>query len=344
MIVALAGGDGGARLAVGLAALLPPERLTVLVNTGDDFEHLGFSISPDLDTVMYTLAGVENRETGWGRADETWRFMETIGALGEPTWFRLGDRDIGVHALRTEALRRGERLSDVTARLSGALGVRHAIVPMSETPVRTRVATPSGELDFQEYFVRQRCAPRVTGFRYDGSENAQPPAAIHALFQSGSVEGVVICPSNPYISIGPILAVAPIRRWLEARRFPVVAVSPIVGKDAVKGPAAKMMRELGLEASACAVARHYGDFVDTWVIDAQNAHEVASIKELGHRVIVTDTLMTDRTKSAAVARVVLNNISPRPVQRGESASSLADEGPGQGEGQQNKGEGQTGGA
>ncbi|HYC49164.1 MAG TPA: 2-phospho-L-lactate transferase [Burkholderiales bacterium] len=306
MIVALAGGVGGARLAVGLAALVPPEDLTIVVNTGDDFEHLGFSISPDLDTVMYTLAGEENPQTGWGRRDETWSFMAAVGELGGETWFRLGDRDIAVHALRTQALARGEPLSQITSRLAHALGVRHALVPMSETPVRTRVATTAGELAFQDYFVRQQCAPQVTGFRYAGSDGARVPPALRAVFERGAVDAVVLCPSNAYISIGPILAIAEIRRWLETRRFPLVAVSPIVGNDAVKGPAAKMMRELGLDVSALAVARHYGRLVDAWVIDERNAHERSAIEALGCRVAVADTLMTDRGRSAAIAAIALD--------------------------------------
>lgn len=306
MIVALAGGVGGARLAVGLAAALPPERLTVVVNTGDDFEHLGLSVSPDLDTVMYTLAGLEHRANGWGRADETWSFMETLGALGGETWFRLGDRDLAVHVLRTAALARGERLTDITRTLAERLGVRHAIVPMSDEPVRTRVSTDEGELAFQDYFVRRKCEPRVSGFRFAGSEKAGAPRALRELIASERVEAVVVCPSNPYISIAPILAVRELRDWLTRRGFPVIAVSPIIGGAAVKGPAGKMMQELGIEPSAAAVARHYGDLIDGWVIDVRDAALAPAIVALGRQVVVAQTLMSDRAHSLALARVALD--------------------------------------
>jgi LPPG:FO 2-phospho-L-lactate transferase len=305
MIVALAGGVGGARLAVGLAAVLPPERLTIVVNTGDDFDHLGFRICPDLDTVMYTLAGLNNRELGWGRADETWSFMETLQALGGETWFRLGDRDLAVHAARTAALARGESLSQVTATLAGRLGVRHAIVPMSDDPVRTIVATDEGELEFQQYFVKRRCEPAVKGFRFAGAEDARPAPGLRALF-AADIEAVIVCPSNPFVSVAPLLAIAGIREWLERRRFPVIAVSPIVGGDAVKGPAAKMMRELGLPVSASAVAKHYGALVDGWIVDERDEDQVRAIEDTGKAVRVTDTLMTDARKSAALGQAALD--------------------------------------
>lgn len=306
MIVALAGGVGGARLAVGLAAVLPPERLTIVVNTGDDFEHLGLAICPDLDTVMYTLAGVENPATGWGRADETWHFMETLQRLGGESWFKLGDRDLAVHVYRTHALEAGKPLSGITAELTRRMGIRHAIVPMSDEPVRTHVTTDEGELAFQDYFVRRKCAPAVTGFRFAGSETALVPPPLRAIFDSGAVEGVVICPSNPFVSVAPMLAVRELRDWLEGREYPVVAVSPIVAGQAVKGPAAKMMRELGFESSAAALARHYGALVDGWVIDRRDASLAPDIRAYGKDVTTTDTLMTDRSRKIALARIVLD--------------------------------------
>ena len=305
MIAALAGGVGGARLAIGLASALPPERLTIVVNTGDDFEHLGFTICPDIDTVTYTLAGLNNRELGWGRADETWSFMETLAPLGGETWFRLGDRDLALHVVRREALARGESLSKVTAALSLRLGVAHRIVPMSDEPVRTIVDTEEeGELAFQHYFVRRRCEPAVRGFRFAGAESAQPAPAVRALFD-GPIEALVVCPSNPFVSIAPMLAVRGIRESLERRRFPVVAVSPIVGGAAVKGPAAKMMRELGLQVNAAAVAKHYGDLVDGWIVDERDTSDARAIEAEGKAVLVTDTMMTDTAKSAALAREAL---------------------------------------
>ena len=305
MIVALAGGVGGARLAVGLAAVLPPSRLTVVVNTGDDFEHLGFAISPDLDTVMYTLAGVNNPATGWGRAHETWNFMSALGALGGDAWFRLGDRDLAVHVLRTLALNRGLPLSEITRTLARRFGIRHSLLPMSDSPVRTRVLTDRGELAFQDYFVRYRCRPRVAGFRFAGSRAARVPAPLQRVMRSGKVRAVVICPSNPYVSVAPILSVPMIRVWMKRRDFPVIAVSPIVGGAALKGPAAKMMRELGSEATALGVARHYRDWVDGWVIDRQDAKLRHAIEHEGRAVIVTDTVMSNRRKSMQLAQHVV---------------------------------------
>lgn len=306
MIVALAGGVGGARLAVGLAAALPPSRLAIVVNTGDDFDHLGLAISPDLDTVMYTLAGVNNPVAGWGRAKETWNFMSALAELGGDDWFRLGDRDLAVHVLRTLALHRGVALSEVTRELAGRLGIRHALIPMSDTPVRTRVLTARGELAFQDYFVRDQCRPRVRGFRFAGSRKAQSAPALARIMRSRKVRAVVICPSNPYVSVAPILSVPAIRAWLRQRDFPVVAVSPIVGGAALKGPAAKMMRELGCEATALGVARHYGSSVDGWVIDRQDAKLQRAIEREGKAVIVADTVMNDRSKSVQLARRVVS--------------------------------------
>ena len=319
MIVSLAGGVGGARLAMGLAQVLAPRELAFVVNTGDDFEHLGLAICPDLDTMLYTLAGVHNPETGWGRRAETWSAMETFAELGAETWFRLGDRDLALHVVRTQKLRAGEPLSAIMRAFARSLGVRHALIPMSETPVRTRVVTDRGELAFQDYFVRLRCRPRVRGFRYVGAERARIPPALAALLQGSKVHAVVIAPSNPYASIAPILAVPAIRRWLAARRVPVVAVSPIVGGSAIKGPAAKMMRELGAEVSALGVARHYGRLVDGWVIDHADEAAAPQIAALGHDVHVTDTLMTDARKSeqlaAEVARFVRGLRGARPAGR-----------------------------
>jgi len=305
MIVALAGGVGGARFAVGLATVLSAKELAIVVNTGDDFEHLGFTICPDLDTVMYTLAGVNNTQTGWGRAGETWQFMNEIKRLGGEGWFQLGDRDLALHALRREAMRRGDTLSQVTCDLASCFGIRHAILPMSDTPVRTRVKTTSGEMAFQDYFVRLRCTPRVTGFRFAGARSARVPDMLARLMRR-PVEAVVLCPSNPFVSIAPILSVPAIRAWLKARTFPVIAVSPIVGGAAVKGPAAKMMREMGIKPTALEVVRHYGNAVDHWVIDQQDGVLAGAIAGLGKRVTVADTLMSNRRKSVALAHQVIN--------------------------------------
>ena len=304
MIVALAGGVGGARLAVGLAAVLRPSEVAIVVNTGDDFEHHGLAVSPDLDTMMYTLAGISNTAAGWGRANETWNFMSALGELGGETWFRLGDRDLAVHVLRTEQLRLGVPLSKITRALTTRVGIQHRLIPMSETPVRTRVRTRGGELAFQDYFVRLKCKPRVTGFRFAGSRTARVPPELLSIMRK-PVRAVVVCPSNPYISIAPILAMREIREWLRRRTFPVVAVSPIVGGAALKGPAAKMMRELGASATAAGVARHYGRLVDGWVIDRRDAKLESEIEDMGTRVTIADTLMTSRAKSVALAKRVV---------------------------------------
>jgi LPPG:FO 2-phospho-L-lactate transferase len=306
MIVALAGGVGGARLAVGLAQVLSPQELTIVVNTGDDFEHLGLTICPDLDTVVYTLAGVNNAATGWGRANETWSCMQTLGEIGGETWFKLGDKDLALNLLRTTRLREGISLSRVTNDLAQSLRVRHPVLPMSETPVRTRVRTSRGELAFQDYFVRRRCVPRVRGFRFSGARRAIVPRTLHSIIAARRTRAVVVCPSNPYVSVGPILAVPAIRDWLRARRFPVVAVSPIIGGAAVKGPAAKMMRELGMEVSALGIAHHYGKLVDGWVIDRADHTLRSAIEAQGKTVLITDSLMRDRSGAKRLAGEVVN--------------------------------------
>lgn len=306
MILALAGGVGGARLARGLAQVLGAGDLAIAVNVGDDFEHLGLSISPDLDTVMYTLADIHDNEEGWGRAGETWHFMETLTQLGGEAWFRLGDRDLAVHVERTRRRRAGEALSSVTADFCARFGIRHAVLPVTDLPLRTLVQTAEGELGFQDYFVRRRCQPSVHGFRFEGAEAAFPSPPLADLIDSGRLDGVVICPSNPWLSIAPILAIAPLRALLASKRVPVVAVSPIVAGAAVKGPAAKLMGELGIEISARAVTRHYGRLVDGWVIDVQDSHLEPEISAAGFAVAPVDTLMTDLRKSRQVAQASLS--------------------------------------
>ena len=306
MIVALAGGVGGAKLADGLARVVAPGGLTIAVNTGDDFEHLGLHVSPDLDTVMYTLAGRNNTETGWGLAGETWAFMTALERLGGETWFQLGDQDLATHVERTRRLRDGETLSAVTAGLCDRFGIGHPIIPMSDDPVSTMVLTDGGRLAFQDYFVRLRCEPRVTGFEFDGAEAAHPSPALSTVMESGSITAAIICPSNPYVSVGPILAVPDIARWLGAREFPVVAVSPIVGGRALKGPAAKMMAELGVEVSALAVARHHGGLLDGMVVDCTDEALATAIEAEGIRVAVTGTIMNSAATRAALAQDVVS--------------------------------------
>jgi LPPG:FO 2-phospho-L-lactate transferase len=301
-VVALSGGIGGAKLALGLYRTLPPDCLMVVCNTGDDFEHLGLSISPDLDTVMYTLAGVANAETGWGRAGETWSFMAVLERLGGETWFRLGDADLATHVERTRRLAAGESLSAISNDFCRHLGVRARLVPMCDQPVRTLVHTEEGILPFQRYFVERQCAPSVRGFEFRGASAASPPPALCAALEEGGFEAVVICPSNPFISIDPILAVPGIRAALRACGAPVIAVSPIIGGRAVKGPTAKMMVELGVPTSARAVAEHYGDLIDGFVLDQADADQAAAIDL---PCLAARTLMVSEDDKRALAAEVL---------------------------------------
>lgn len=300
-VVALAGGVGGAKLADGLAQLLG-ERLTVIVNTGDDFTHLGLHISPDLDTVMYTLAGIANPQTGWGIAGETWNFLGQVERLGGPAWFRLGDGDLATHVLRTQRLAAGDSQSAVTAALARALGVTARLLPMSDDPVRTIIRTDSGELPFQDYFVRLACAVPVRSIRYDGAPAARLNPALAAV---ADLSAIIICPSNPYLSVDPVLAVPGMRAWLRAQGCPIVAVSPIVGGAAIKGPAAKIMAELGAPVSAVGIARHYAGLVDGLVIDAADAGLAAEIAAEGMAVKVAQTVMSSRDDRVALARACL---------------------------------------
>jgi LPPG:FO 2-phospho-L-lactate transferase len=300
-VVALAGGVGGAKLADGLMMLLGA-RLAVVVNTGDDFVHLGLHVSPDLDTVMYTLAGIANPHTGWGIAGETWNFMAQIERLGGPSWFRLGDRDLATHAMRTQRLAAGATLTAITVELCTALQIAAAIIPMSDAPVRTMIRSGDIELPFQDYFVRRACADPVTSIRYDGVEAAAPSPALAAI---GNLDAVVIAPSNPYLSIDPILVIPGMRRWLSSRRTPVVAVSPIVAGAAVKGPAAKIMQELGVPATAAAVAKHYRGLIDGLVIDDADAGLRQEIEAAGIAVRVAPAIMRNAAERAALARLCL---------------------------------------
>lgn len=303
MIIALSGGVGGAKLALGLSRILPPQDLLVVVNTGDDFEHWGLAISPDIDTVVYTLAGLANKEVGWGRADETWSCMETLAAIGGETWFKLGDRDLAVHIERTRRLRAGETLSAITEDLCRRLGVGPRVLPMSNDPVRTRLLTDTGWLDFQEYFVRNRCEPVVRELDFHGAATARPHPDFMAALADPKLEAVVICPSNPFISVEPILAVPGVRDALAHCAAPVIAVSPIIAGRAVKGPTAKMMTELGLDPTAGTVAQRYSDLLDGYVIDHADMAEVVSIDA---RVTLAQTLMTTIEDRELLAKTVLD--------------------------------------
>jgi LPPG:FO 2-phospho-L-lactate transferase len=301
-IVALAGGVGGAKLAHGFAQILPPEDLTVIVNTGDDFEHYGLYVCPDLDTVCYTLAGLANPETGWGRTNETWNVIENASKLGGPNWFHLGDQDLGTHLERTRRLNERQTLTRITKDFCRTWGIKHTILPMSDQPVRTIVETHEGELAFQEYFVHRRCEPRVKGFRFDGVEKAEPaPGVCEALH---AADAVIICPSNPWVSIDPILKV--VSRW--ERGKPVIAVSPIIGGQAVRGPAAKMYRELGIEPSALAVANHYRGVATGFVLDQIDQQLKGEVMGLNMSTLVTNTLMNSLDYRSQLAKDMLTFI------------------------------------
>lgn len=303
MIVALAGGVGAARFLDGLVRVVPPKDVFVIGNTGDDAEIHGLHISPDLDTVTYTLAGLANPVHGWGLRGDTFHNLEALRRLGADAWFQLGDQDLATHIFRTERLRAGAKLSQVTREINAALGVKSAIVPMSDDPVRTMVETRAGLLDFQDYFVRRRTRDAVQGIRFRGAEKSKPaPGVLNAIAQA---DAVIVCPSNPLISIGPILAVPGIRRALERRRGPTIAISPIVGGRALKGPAAKMMRSLKMSASAQGVAQFYKGIVNVLVLDKEDEAQASKIESQGMRAIVTDTIMAGLSKKKSLARAVM---------------------------------------
>ena len=305
-VVALAGGVGGAKLASGLEAALArngrPGDLAVIVNTADDFDLWGLRVCPDLDTVMYTLAGLANPKTGWGVADESFAALAMISAYGEDTWFRLGDRDLATHILRTQRLRAGERLTEVTARLAGALGVSSALLPMSDEPVSTMLDTDAGLLEFQEYFVRRGQRDEVLGVELRGIEDARVPVEIQEVV--ARAEAIVLCPSNPVVSLGPILAVPGMWKLLSASPAPKVAVSPIVGGRALKGPADRMLQSLGHEVSATGVARMYEGLLDGFVMDRADGKE-PRISSLGMRFLATDVVMRDEADRERLGREVL---------------------------------------
>ena len=299
MIIALSGGIGGAKLALGLSRVLPPEELLIIANTGDDFEHYGLTICPDTDTLLYTLAGLDNPQLGWGRADESWAFMQTLAALGGADWFRLGDRDLALHVLRSHRLRAGDSLSAITDDFRQRLSIGPRILPMSDDPVRTKIGTDQGWLDFQDWFVRLRAEPLARAVKFAGVEQARPqPVLLEAL--RAQPRGIVMCPSNPFISIEPILAVPGLRDAIAASGAPVVAVSPIIAGRAVKGPTARMFEALGVTPSAAAVAARYGDLLDGYVME--HGDDGTGITP---RVFHAATLMRDLADKTALARQVL---------------------------------------
>ncbi|HTB20749.1 MAG TPA: 2-phospho-L-lactate transferase [Bryobacteraceae bacterium] len=302
-VVALAGGVGAARFLDGLTRVLAPERIFIIGNTADDAEIHGLHISPDLDTVTYTLAGLANPQHGWGLRGDSFRCLEALGRLGADTWFQLGDLDLATHLHRSERLRMGATLSEVTAGIARALKIRSTLIPMSDQRVRTRICTASGEMEFQTYFVKRRARDRVTGIRFEGASEAAPaPGLLEAI---ASAEAVILCPSNPFISIGPILAVPGIRAALQSRRDKVAAISPIVGGQALKGPAAKMMKSMQLRSSAAEVAKLYADFCGTFVLDEVDGRLASQVAALDMRPVVTGTVMRGLREKKSLARVVI---------------------------------------
>jgi LPPG:FO 2-phospho-L-lactate transferase len=308
-IAVLSGGVGGAKLVLGLSRVAAPERLFVLANTGDDFQHLGLHIAPDIDSVVYALADLADKERGWGRTDETWTFMKALGGLGGEGWFNLGDGDLAMHVERTRRLAAGESLTEATAGLCSALGVKVRVLPMTDDAVATIVDTPDGPLAFQHYFVRDQCKPTVTGFRFRGIGDAKPNPQFMRALDNGKISGVLIAPSNPFVSVDPILGLPGLRAALKAVPGPRVAVSPIVGGQAIKGPAAKMMAELGAPVSAAGIAKHYAGFVDAMVIDELDRDQETEIRALGMDVLVAQTVMRGLEDRDALAAVCLDFVA-----------------------------------
>lgn len=305
-VLALCGGVGGAKLAAGLAALPSASRTTIAINSGDDFEHLGLAISPDIDTVVYTLSGLADRERGWGLADESWQAMAMIERLGGESWFRLGDRDLAMHILRTRRLAAGETLSAITADLASRLGIMPRLVPMSDDPVRTQVVTDEGTLSFQSYFVERQCRPAVSAIRFAGAQQARPSPVLAELLGGADLAALIVCPSNPYLSIDPILALPGVREAIAASPAPRLAVSPIVGGEAIKGPLAKIMGELGIDSDVVAIARHYRGLIDGIVIDERDAHLRTNLEAMGLAVTATQSVMRSDEDRVDLAQAALD--------------------------------------
>jgi LPPG:FO 2-phospho-L-lactate transferase len=303
--LAISGGVGGAKLGLGLTQILSEDQLSFLVNTGDDFKHAGVNISPDMDTLMYTLSGLSNQQLGWGRADESWAFLDSFKTLGGESWFQLGDRDLAVHLRRTELLDSGLLLSEVTTEFFNRLGVKYRCWPMSETKVATKVYTDDGLLSFQHYFVRDHCEHKVKSIIFEGNEEAQPPQGLIEYFDDPDLAGVIICPSNPYLSIDPILSVEGIHRALTSCEAPVIAISPIINGESVKGPTSKIMAELSLELSAKTVALHYEGIINGFVLDTLDQQLVGEIEDTGCAVLVTNTMMNTLDDKTVLAQTVL---------------------------------------
>ncbi len=308
-VVLLVGGVGGAKLALGLSKVLSPDALTIIVNTADDFEHLGLHISPDVDTLMYTLAEVANPATGWGMAGDTFQAMEIVAQYDGPDWFRLGDKDLGTNLLRTALLREGHTLTEITVQFCKALGIKQKLLPMSDQPVRTILETDRGAFTFQEYFVRERWQPLVKSIHYEGAEKATPSPDVMQALKEATL--IVFGPSNPFLSLDPILALPGIRESIVASPAPCLALSPIIGGQAVKGPAAKLMVELGHEVSPLGVARHYQDLLSGMILDEIDTILSEEIESLGITASPQKTLMTTLPEKIALAQILLDWIKEK---------------------------------
>jgi len=305
-IVALAGGVGAARFLSGLTQVVAPERIFIIGNTADDAEIHGLHISPDLDTLTYTLAGLADPKRGWGIQGDSFRSLEALGRLGAETWFQLGDGDLATHLYRTERLRQGADLAKITMEIATALGVRSPIVPMSNDRVRTHVCTPAGELEFQTYFVKRHARDRVLSVRFEGASEARPARGVIEAITGA--EAIVLCPSNPFISIGPILAIRGVREALQRKRDQVLAISPIVGGRALKGPAAHMMKSMGMRPAAAEVARLYADFAGIFVLDEADREQRVTVEKLGIRPVVAKTVMRGPREKKSLARIVVREL------------------------------------
>ncbi len=304
-LIALAGGVGGAKLADGLAQMLQPENLTIIVNTADDFTYLGLKISPDLDTVCYTLAGLANTETGWGRKNETWRVLGSLHEMGMPVWFQIGDTDLATHLVRNIRYAEGWSLSQIMSDFCHTWGIHVKVLPMSDDLVQTRVYTDEGDLEFQEYFVHRHCEPRVKGFYFEGAENSKPAEGVLEAIET--CDAIIICPSNPWVSIDPILAVPNVRNAIGSKI--VIAVSPIIGDKTVKGPAAKMFSDMGIQPSALAIAQHYNKLLHTIIIDNSDAGLIREINALGIHTTLTNIMMKDRADRGRLAQEIIRTIN-----------------------------------
>jgi LPPG:FO 2-phospho-L-lactate transferase len=302
----LCGGVGGAKLAYGLSKLTAPEEIVFLVNTGDDFIHLDLYISPDLDTVMYTLAGVNDPKKGWGVEEETWNALGSLKKYGLDTWFQLGDKDLATHIRRTQLLKEGLKLSEVTRNLSSQLGLKHKILPMSESPVQTMIQTDQGKLSFQEYFVKYKCVPKIENINFLESEVAEIPTALEELIRGNKFTGVIICPSNPYLSVDPILSIDKIKTFLLETKIPILAVSPIIDNDSIKGPTAKIMEEMKIEPSVDAIAAHYSGLINILVIDKKDKDNQANISSIDY--LVESIYMENNEDKVSLAKVCLEEL------------------------------------